>query len=645
MDFSEDDLLVSAMYAAFYDRAPERSGFEYWSGKVAKEGENILDKMGELFAGHPAFSELYDPMDDRTFVTTIYHNVSGYNGEREGIDYWTQYIQSHGDDADARADAVTAMVRGFLFAPLDQEHFPDLTEQELQAAQLRQNAVLHKAEAGLYYQNLLGSFSDFDAQTDLSDFDAMMKDPAWKMAQNILRGVDDHPKSLQASKTLSVKYLHENFDALNSTKQSLSAEGILPPTLEEIRHSQSLDSDFRWNTETITYSFNETIPSDYDASVNTYEWQSLDEKDRDAVREVFKELGGFLNVRFQEVDNGEIRFNEIHLPSTEHGHAYYPGSSAICGDVFLPKDLDPAPGNYDYLTLLHEIGHALGLKHPFEGPVTLESSLDDDLHTVMSYTHVGYNAVNFYISGNRYEYSYGADYEADQSWTRHYTSLDITALQQKYGTGKAWHSGDDDDYRFSNLYGHKAYEVIYDAGGKDTVDLADSSGDNFVDLRPGTFSSVDEHSILRQIEEAVDLFDRQGLDGESTRDWITSVFDTAGRSTIYTGKNNLAIADGVIIEDFKGGSGNDHVIDNMADNHLFLGAGDDIAELRNGGFDIVEGEEGFDRMFFLFSSDEASLRRIDDNAWVIDSVEKNHSIVLLIGVETAEFSDGTITLS
>lgn len=39
--------------------------------------------------------------------------------------------------------------------------------------------------------------------------------------------------------------------------------------------------------------------------------------------------------------------------------------------------------------LLHELGHALGLKHPFEGTVTLPTSTDDTAHTLMSYTDVG----------------------------------------------------------------------------------------------------------------------------------------------------------------------------------------------------------------------------------------------------------------
>ena len=51
--------------------------------------------------------------------------------------------------------------------------------------------------------------------------------------------------------------------------------------------------------------------------------------------------------------------------------------------------LSPTQGSLAYETLLHEIGHALGLKHPFEGAITLPPSLDDTNNTLMSYTHAG----------------------------------------------------------------------------------------------------------------------------------------------------------------------------------------------------------------------------------------------------------------
>lgn len=46
-------------------------------------------------------------------------------------------------------------------------------------------------------------------------------------------------------------------------------------------------------------------------------------------------------------------------------------------------------GNQGYETLLHEMGHALGLKHPFDGAVNLPANVDNTSNTVMSYTDLG----------------------------------------------------------------------------------------------------------------------------------------------------------------------------------------------------------------------------------------------------------------
>jgi serralysin len=48
-------------------------------------------------------------------------------------------------------------------------------------------------------------------------------------------------------------------------------------------------------------------------------------------------------------------------------------------------------GGQGYETLLHEVGHALGLKHPFEDNIVLPFAQDNTAYTLMSYTHSGGN--------------------------------------------------------------------------------------------------------------------------------------------------------------------------------------------------------------------------------------------------------------
>lgn len=53
------------------------------------------------------------------------------------------------------------------------------------------------------------------------------------------------------------------------------------------------------------------------------------------------------------------------------------------------QNQDLSKGGYGYETLLHELGHAMGLKHPFEGDVTLPAAQDNTANTLMSYNYAG----------------------------------------------------------------------------------------------------------------------------------------------------------------------------------------------------------------------------------------------------------------
>jgi serralysin len=312
----------------------------------------------------------------------------------------------------------------------------------------------------------------------------------------------------------------------------------------ETGHGKYLAFGTKWGGDLgsgliISFSFPSRSSSKFANNYSSYNelggWSALTSTEIVAVRSALNTWTKSSNITFKETADsvsivGELRFTKTSIMEWGAAHAYYPWRNPSAGDVwFNTKYFNTAKGNvskgsYDYFTILHEIGHALGLKHPFEGPNFLPSSLDNYLYTIMSYTASPWSKEND---------NYATFYPTTPMY------YDLLTIQAIYGKKLSANAGNT-VYTFND--GTRYWEAINDSAGIDTITYNGAEGST-INLNPGQFSQVSERIYFS--------------DGRSTRGTVT-------------------VGPGVVIENAIGGKGNDTLIGNGAANFLNGGVGRDL---------------------------------------------------------------------
>ena len=360
--------------------------------------------------------------------------------------------------------------------------------------------------------------------------------------------------------------------------------------------------------DTVTYSFrsNDSFYSTstiggYGATSGTGEpwgagWFLFTDAQKVAIRAALTAWSDVADIHFTEVTDsqtvaGDIRFGFTTNNTTgtnAPAWTYGPEASSKAGDVWFDNGHDASDfsnatvGSYAYVTYLHEIGHALGFKHPHDGAPIAPSGIDFLAYTVMSYRDFEGDGINGYAS---------------TIFPQTPMLDDIAAIQYLYGPNLSTRTGDD---VYSFAVGEKIYRTIYDAGGNDTIDWSNQTSDAVIRLTPGEWSQI---GPLR---------------------WDGIEFT----------QQNLTIAYGTIIENANGGSGNDTLVGNDAANVLHGNAGNDTLiggagndDLAGGpGNDTLFGNEGNDR-FDWAPTERGGNDTFDggpgDDTYVLDSLGDN----------------------
>ena len=276
-----------------------------------------------------------------------------------------------------------------------------------------------------------------------------------------------------------------------------------------------------------------------------------------------------------------------------YGFAYTPGSDSDEGLVAINRSVyeqsdgsskhSIARGSFYGITFLHELCHAVGLKHPHETGLFKQPRFpglnrfsneyrdkglyNQNAHPFTQLSYVDKGARNGYVPESIQDYGF----------LKSLGALDVAALQWLYGVN-AQHANKSNVYKLPLLNQQgTGWQAIWDTGGQDRIDGGKARVPVTIDLRNAT---LDE--------------------SESAGGYISSVEGVYGGFTIahdWNGSDFNQPPGLCIIEHASGGLSDDRLIGNNASNRLRGRRGNDVLYGGMGGDDVLIGGGGRDQFW------------------------------------------------
>lgn len=363
----------------------------------------------------------------------------------------------------------------------------------------------------------------------------------------------------------------------------------------------------------ITYSFHNQY----------YQAMSWTPTKRKVVQDVLKLYESYANLKFTQIadnsgfDQGgtvsaDIQFHHRPLERAA-GVAHYGGHVSISTSH---TDLNTRSA---FFTLMHEVGHSLGAKHPFEGTHRLPSYFEDHRGlSVLSYT--------------------GTKMDVDR-WNL--SLYDLAFIQYRYGVNPNARTGND-TYTFKtfNPQVPDGNVLIWDGAGIDTFDASQENTGVTVDLTPGSW-------IYRG--NKTDRFAVTDLDGLNSRLFFKGyegrLIDDENAFFYLFDKIRFAegqafIGYGTQIERLIGSAHNDSLKGNFADNAIYGGDGDDLI-WGGAGNDYLDGGKGRDTLYGGVGDDVFIVDHQNDQA-LEESGQGNDTVYASVDYRLSENVDNLV---